>query len=197
MLLGFSWRFQAMHCVDFVENALFKSSGVICWSPPPSSLPGELSMDKRDSDGFFSTQKVCMVSHRSNNTTGSSRIVAHWQRSFLAVQTADTALYGTCTAGYYAIACNVHSCGYSWLQPVIVGSNNIVLYWTCNTAQWTCPEAMHHRKCIVEMLWRSWLMSHVSICKEATILNWCWHRRAEINQNMYIGAMVSSTLLLY
>ena len=27
-------------------------------SPPPSMLPGELSMDKRDSNGFFSTRRV-------------------------------------------------------------------------------------------------------------------------------------------
>ena len=28
--LGFLWRFQDTHCVIFVENALFKSSGDIC-----------------------------------------------------------------------------------------------------------------------------------------------------------------------
>ena len=28
--LGFLWRFQDTHCVDFIENALFKSSGDIC-----------------------------------------------------------------------------------------------------------------------------------------------------------------------
>ena len=37
----------------FTENVLFVSSGVIYWSLLPSSLPGELSMD-RDSDGFSS-----------------------------------------------------------------------------------------------------------------------------------------------
>jgi hypothetical protein len=37
-----------MYCVDLAENALFKSSGIICWSPPPSSLPDELSMNKRE-----------------------------------------------------------------------------------------------------------------------------------------------------
>ena len=30
MPLGFPWHFQGMYCVDFVENALFKSSGDIC-----------------------------------------------------------------------------------------------------------------------------------------------------------------------
>ena len=58
----------------FAENILFVSSGVIYWSPPPSSLPGELSMDKRDSNGFFSTGKVCIVSNRSNKTTNSSTL---------------------------------------------------------------------------------------------------------------------------
>jgi hypothetical protein len=35
--------------VAFAENASFKSSGGICWSPLLSSLPGDLSMDKQDS----------------------------------------------------------------------------------------------------------------------------------------------------
>jgi hypothetical protein len=30
VLLGFSWQFQYVICVDFVENTLFKSSGDIC-----------------------------------------------------------------------------------------------------------------------------------------------------------------------
>jgi hypothetical protein len=61
--------------VAFAENALFKSSGVICWPLPPFSLPGELSMDNGDSNDFFSIRRVCMVSHRSNKTTGSSLVV--------------------------------------------------------------------------------------------------------------------------
>ena len=48
--LAFLWHFQRMYCVDFVENALFKTSGNICWSPLPSTLLDELSMVKRDSD---------------------------------------------------------------------------------------------------------------------------------------------------
>ena len=39
-------RSQDMHYVDFVENALFKSSGDICWCPMPSSLLNELSVNK-------------------------------------------------------------------------------------------------------------------------------------------------------
>ena len=31
--LGFLCWSSRMYCVDFVENALFKSSGEICWSP--------------------------------------------------------------------------------------------------------------------------------------------------------------------
>jgi hypothetical protein len=46
-----------MYCVDLAENTQFKSSGVIFRSPPPSSFPDELLMNKRDSycNGFFST----------------------------------------------------------------------------------------------------------------------------------------------
>ena len=42
-------------------------------------LPGELSTDEADNSGFFSTQRVCMVSYRSSKTTGSSLIGAQWQ----------------------------------------------------------------------------------------------------------------------
>ena len=71
---------------DFVMWLLLKmlcslSSGIICSSLPPSSLPGELLMDKQDSDGYFLIQIVCMVSNRSNKTTGSLLIIAHLQRS--------------------------------------------------------------------------------------------------------------------
>jgi hypothetical protein len=54
--LGFSWQSQCMYCtcVDFIENASFKTSGDICWSPPPSSLRDELSIDETDSDWFIS-----------------------------------------------------------------------------------------------------------------------------------------------
>ena len=31
VLLGFLWYSHGMHCVDFVENASFKSLGDICW----------------------------------------------------------------------------------------------------------------------------------------------------------------------
>ena len=40
--------------------------------------PGKLSTDEADDSGFgfFSTQRVCMISYRSNKTTGSSLIGA-------------------------------------------------------------------------------------------------------------------------
>ena len=42
----------------FAENALFKSSGTICRSLLPSLLPNDLSVDKKDSNNFFSMQRV-------------------------------------------------------------------------------------------------------------------------------------------
>ena len=42
----------------YTKNTLFNSSGIICRSPPPSLLPNDLSMDERDSDNFFSMQRV-------------------------------------------------------------------------------------------------------------------------------------------
>ena len=61
----------------FAKNASFNSSGIICQLPPPSSLPDEHSMDGIDSDGFFSTQRVCTVSDSTYNTMDSSLIIAH------------------------------------------------------------------------------------------------------------------------
>ena len=58
--------------VAFTENASLKSYGVIYQSLPPSSLPNDVSMDKRNCNKFFSTRRVCMSSDGSQNTTDSS-----------------------------------------------------------------------------------------------------------------------------
>ena len=42
-----SSAFKGFVSCGFCSNASFKSSGVIFWSPPPSSLPGKLLMDKQ------------------------------------------------------------------------------------------------------------------------------------------------------
>ena len=63
----------------FAENALFKSSGVICRSSLPSSLSDELPMDRKDSDDFFSVRRVCTVSNSTYmyNTTDLSLMIEH------------------------------------------------------------------------------------------------------------------------
>ena len=53
-----------MYCVAFFENTLFRSSGNNCCASLPSSLLNELSMNKRDSDGFFSRRLVWTVVRR-------------------------------------------------------------------------------------------------------------------------------------
>ena len=68
--------FPAFYHVAFPENALFKKTGFIWWSPPPSLLPGECSMDKQDRN-FFNLKSILYgYYYRSNNTTGSSFIIA-------------------------------------------------------------------------------------------------------------------------
>ena len=79
--LGFPWCFQLMHCVDFAKNALFKSSGNIYWSPLPSLLFGQLSVDKWDSDGFFLSGLMCRTSDSSYNSTDSSLVTVDYQQS--------------------------------------------------------------------------------------------------------------------
>ena len=88
-------------------------------------LPRSLANFRRPNEtamASFQLEKYYMVSYRSNNTTGSSLIVLHWQRSFLAISACYKMLtqhYTRDTAGHYAIACNVHSCGYS---DIVLGS---------------------------------------------------------------------------
>ena len=62
--LSFLHHFLLMHCVDFTKNALFRSSGDICWSPLPCLLLDRISMDKIVSDGFFSRWLVSRSSDR-------------------------------------------------------------------------------------------------------------------------------------
>jgi hypothetical protein len=47
--------YKVPYGVSIVCIVYIKSSGIIYWSPPPSSLPDKLSMNKKDSNGFFST----------------------------------------------------------------------------------------------------------------------------------------------
>ena len=69
--------------MDFFENALFRSYGDICCASLPSLLLNELSMNERDSDGFFSKRLVCGTSDISYNLTGSSLVMANYQLSFV------------------------------------------------------------------------------------------------------------------
>ena len=81
--LSFLWRSQHMYCVDFVENALFKSSGDICWSPAFFASCDELSANKGDIDGFFSRRLVSRSSDRSFNSTDSSLNTVNCQLAWL------------------------------------------------------------------------------------------------------------------
>ena len=63
---------------------------------------------------FQLEKHIWLIMDPCNNATGSSPIVARWQRSFLAICAFYKLLTWHCThdtAGHYAIACNVHSCG--------------------------------------------------------------------------------------
>ena len=112
--IGFLCCSQRMYCVDFVENALFKSYGEICWSPLPSLLLDELLMNKRDSNGFFSTRLARRPNDKIYNSTDSSLVTVHYQQCFLACflccvkKLLIRHVHGH--AVHYAIA-HVHSCG--------------------------------------------------------------------------------------
>ena len=101
VLLGFSWHFQHMHCVDFVEVTLFKSSDDIFQPPPPSSLLDKLLVDSRDSDGFFSRKLVCRSSDSSYNSIDKLLIIVDYQQGSLPL---NQLIWHTRGAdGYYVI----------------------------------------------------------------------------------------------
>ena len=98
-----------------LENALFKSFGEICWPPLPSLLIDEFSMDKRDSDSFFSRRLACRTNDRSYSSTDSSLVTVDYQQSFLACCVAKLLIrhvHGH--AAYYIIVCNC-TCTFLWL----------------------------------------------------------------------------------
>ena len=74
--------FLTMHCVDFVESALFKSYSDInlgdhlCFL---TSLSGQMRQD-----GFISSRLVCRTSNSSYNWTDSSLVTVDYQQSFVA-----------------------------------------------------------------------------------------------------------------
>ena len=134
--LSFLCHFLHMHCVDFVENALFKSYGNICWPPLPSSLLDRLSIDKMDSNGFFSRWLVCRTSDMSYNLTGWSLVTVNCQLCLFGLSWLPV-LYCTCDihvhfVSYgYIIVCNaiqvLHSCGYYTHALASRGLHNTVL----------------------------------------------------------------------
>ena len=152
-VIGFFVVFSRFLSCGFCWKCFTQELWRLCWLPPPSSLPGELSMDKRDSNGFFSTQKTCMVNHRSNKMTSSSLIVAHRQVSFLDLHVCQNCQHADMAYMYmymyvillhtvhYKIACNMHSCGYSfgfWLRTtqcihLCRGFRAIVLHFIQNS----------------------------------------------------------------
>ena len=70
--------------MDFTKNASFKSYDVICLPLLPSTLPEELSMDRRNSSGFFLRRRVCTLSDSFCRTTDLSLFSVNELLSFLA-----------------------------------------------------------------------------------------------------------------
>ena len=105
--ISFLWRFPHMHYVDFIENALFRSSCDICWPAQLSSLLNRLSMEITNSDDFFSRWLVCRSSDRSYNSTGWSLIIVNCQLSFLTWASSYIAIYYTALHIPYC-TCDTH-----------------------------------------------------------------------------------------
>ena len=99
----------------------------LCWSPLPSSLLGQLSVDKRNSNGFFSSGLVCRTSDSSYNSTDSSLVAVDFQQSFVAShffvcsKTADRAYHIRHTrtrtrAWHVTSSCAIAQLAFLWLS---------------------------------------------------------------------------------
>ena len=64
-VIGFCVVLSRFLLWGFCWNVSFKSSGIICWSLLPSSLPGELLMDKQDSNGFLAVLSQVAMNNSS------------------------------------------------------------------------------------------------------------------------------------
>ena len=108
-----------MNCVDLVEITSFKSSGNICWSPAFFTSFDELSVNKRDSDGFFSRRIVGRSSDRSYSSTDSSLNILNCQLAWLGFSTLCVLILLTkhtrMWSCNYVIACNIVTTTFLWL----------------------------------------------------------------------------------
>ena len=82
VLLGFLCCFYIC-IVDFAET-LYQKFWQHLLITSASLLLGQLSVDKQDSDGFFSSRLVCRTSNSSYNSTDSSLVTVDYQQSFVA-----------------------------------------------------------------------------------------------------------------
>ena len=104
--------------VALAENALFTSYDEIYLPLLPSTLPEELSMDRRNSSEFFLRRRVCTLSDSFCRTTDLSLFSENKLLSFLASpQAVHHVLAGLAHVVTLRIAqliaYSVHSCGYS------------------------------------------------------------------------------------
>ena len=148
----------------------------------PRLLHGELLMDKRDSNGFFSTWRVCtcMVSHRSSRINNSSLIVAFWQKSFLLFCAAINCWHST-TALWHTWYCHILSyrlqCTFSWLQyytlaKFVMACNNNVpgsMWATCGTntghamlLSALAPRVSHYSACFIGTQFKNLMLNLLS-----------------------------------
>ena len=107
--------FKDFQRVALAENALFTSYDEICLPPLPSTLPEELSMDKRNSSELFLSRRVCTLSDSFCRMTDSSLFSVNELISFLAWLHMSCASWPDThgNAAHCTIAYSVHSCDYS------------------------------------------------------------------------------------
>ena len=115
MLYGSLSRFKLIHCVDFAENALFSSFGVIWSQSLPSTLPDGFSVDKMNSNGLFSRYKMCNFNDTSYKTTADKLSSAKYLLSFL------TFTVSSCAHSIYS--CIILYIGYPKIIPWVLSSS--------------------------------------------------------------------------
>ena len=107
------------------------------------------SMNKTDSDGFFSRWLVCRSSDRSYNSTGWSLVIVNCQLSFLTLASRSLAIlycivymwHARALSYSYVIACIIkalYSCGYSRHAHAIAQGDNTGLHCIYSSTSCCC-----------------------------------------------------------
>ena len=154
--------------MDFAKNASFKSYGIICLPPLPSTLPEELSMDRRNSNEFILRRRVCTLNDSFCRTT----VTVQRERAtkLLSLACAYHVLVGL-THVHVVTLHNCVQCAFLWLLQFTATVHCVAsLPWHANLAN---KLSMRRGFCTIvfHIIWQSFLPLDETLVKTLIILS--------------------------